>query len=683
MKNWKVILQSNWLFFLLFFLLSIYCIIYFVVPKKSIYQGNEQSFEGIIVDFSIDGDSLKFVVNDREKLQAFYTIKSENEKQELLKSIGYGKKVILNGTLTIPDENVIPDTFNYRRYLYYNDIHYILNVSDIKKIKPENFFYKIKNRIYTYLKNLKYSEYFLAFVLGNTKEYDLTSLRANGISHLFAVSGMHISLFVSVLGYLLKKCKKSKDIIISIFLMFYAFLVSFTPSVLRVVILYFFKLINKKMDSPLSNHKLLFLCFAFLLFWNPFYFMQIGFQYSFLISFAFLYLKQESNYFKSLLKTSFIAFLISFPITAINFFEVNLLGIVLNLIFVPFVSLILYPFCFLVILIPFLSSIYGLFLYIFEQMNIMCSKITLFTIVIPKVPIFLWGIYFLLCSLYLKKNKTKYLWWSILFLFIIKISPYCDFSTSVYFLDIGQGDCTLFLAPNRKEVLLIDTGGKVEYSKALWQERQKKGRQADTLVTFFHSLGITKITNLVLTHGDIDHLGNALALLENIKVDSIILNRNARKALEVQIAQKYSEKIKQDLTSAFFRIDEYTITTDDENDSSLIYRIEAYQTSFLMMGDASQTIEHKIQKLVKPSDIIKLGHHGSKTSSTKSFLQIVNPSYAIISASFNNRYGHPNIETLETLKFLDIPYYETSRYHTICFKITKKKVKFQPMSNIS
>jgi len=400
MKNWKAILQSNTFFFLFFIVVFLYVGITFLQKQSSLYEISQTTFQGKIVDYRIDGDSLSLTIRTPEKLKVFYTIKSETEKEHFTEELGYGKEVFVQGILEEAKGQEIPNTFHYRNYLYYNRIYYLLNAEKIEVKSSCNIFYSIKNLIHKYLLTLENSEYFLAFLLGDTKNYDLAILRENGVSHLFAVSGMHISLFVLVLRKLLKRVKFG-NLFLCIFLIFYAFLVGFTPSVLRVVILFILGSLNKKIGNVLSNKKMFFYCFFLMLLLEPFYFMNLGFQYSFLISFSFLYLKEEKNYIKNLLKTSFLAFLVSLPVTAINFYEVNVLGILLNLLFVPFVSFLLYPACFFVLLFPFISPIYSFLLEIFEGLNVLFSNISIFKIVLPKTFWLFWIFYFLIVFLYI------------------------------------------------------------------------------------------------------------------------------------------------------------------------------------------------------------------------------------------------------------------------------------------
>ena len=176
-----------------------------------------------------------------------------------------------------------------------------------------------------------------------------------------------------------------------------------------------------------------------------------------------------------------------------------------------------------------------------------------------------------------------------------------------------------------------------------------------------------------------DHLGNALTILEKMNVKHIIINKNKQNTMEKLIVEKYKDKIKEQLVSEEFLIKEFSSkNTKDENDASLIYQISLYQKSFFLSGDASQSVEKTLLSKNIKSDVLKLGHHGSKTSSALSFLEKVNPEYIVISVGENNRYGHPNEETIVSLKKLQLPYYMTMEYGTICFEIKKDKMSFFP-----
>ncbi len=666
MKNWQVILQSNLFLVLIICLLILRLGLAFNSNNKSIYQNNETNFEGEILSYKFNGDNLTLTIKKKEKLVVYYKIKSEKEKEELEEKIGYKTYIKIMGNLKLPKENTIPNTFNYKKYLYYQHIYYTCEANNIEIKKNPSFLYQLKNKMVKKLKKMNKKEYFLAFLIGDTSYLDTEILRKNGISHLFAVSGMHFSFLVVILKKCFKKNNWIHQSILILFQLFYAFLCNFTPSVLRVLILYFIKLPNTYWK--LSNKKMLFFCFSILLMYNPFFIMNIGFQYSFMISFCLSFLTIEKN---KILKTSFIAFLCSLPISAIHFFEINILSIFFNILLIPAVTFIIYPITFLSLIFPLVRPIYESIITIFEQINNCFVLFSFGRIIIPKVSLIFWIIYYGLLFLFLQKERKRYLLFLIVFIFIMKLIPKIDSASTVYFLDVGQGDATLFISPYQKEIMLIDTGGIHTFQKEDWQKKKNTSTKSTELVTFFHSLGLTKIHNLIISHGDIDHGGNAKDILASIKVDNICLNQNEDTFIEKEIRKMYPEKIKENIESREYQIKNYSQKEEkDENDASLILRIKTKGVSFLMMADASKKVEEKIN--VEKSDILKIGHHGSNTSSSYSFLKKVNPKYAIISVGENNKYNHPSKETINSLNNLNIHYFETRKSGTIIVKIKKE-----------
>lgn len=683
MKNWKVILRSNTFFFLLTSFVLVFVCLNFVIPKKSKYKETENTFQGTITEYFIDGDSCSFVLKGREKLKVFYILKSKEEKEQIEQNIGYGKEVLVTGMLETPKENTIPNTFNYKEYLYDNHIFYILKAKTITIGDSTNLFYAIKNKIRKYLITLPRSEYFLAFLLGDTKGYDLTEVRSNGISHLFAVSGMHLAFFTFLLHHIMKK-KKYSEVFISFFLIFYAFLVGFTPSVLRVVLFYLLTQLNKLGGNVFSQKKLFFLTCFILLLYDPFFLKNLGFQYSFCIRFFLFYLKEEKNYFLNLFKVSSLAFLASLPLTAMNFYEINVLGIFLNLLFVPFVSLLFYPLCFVVIIIPSFTFLFAFLAQIFEVLNGFFGTISWFKIVIPKTSILCWILYYLLLLHYLRNSRTKTIFFLIILVVSIRLFPKINPSTYVYFLDVGQGDSALLVSPYQKGVVLIDTGGKVSFPKEEWQVRKKTSKDSETIITFMHSLGIASLDDLILTHGDYDHMGEAVNLVTDFKVKKVIFNCGSSNDLEQELISVL-EKKDIDYSSCVNELNVgsnelYFLNTreyDNENDNSCVIYTELNHYKFLLMGDASTLTEKEI--LMKYNltniDVLKVGHHGSKTSSSKEFIATINPKYSLISVGKNNRYGHPNKEVLENLAHSTI--YRTDVNGSVEIKSTKNGYKIR------
>ena len=201
------------------------------------------------------------------------------------------------------------------------------------------------------------------------------------------------------------------------------------------------------------------------------------------------------------------------------------------------------------------------------------------------------------------------------------------------------------------------------------------------------SLGITKVDYLITTHGDYDHMGEAINLVNNFKVEKVIFNCGKFNDLEQSLIKVLDKKkipyyscIKElnidNNKLQFLNTKEY----DNENENSNVIYTELNGYKFMFMGDASVTTEKEIMnKYNLPDiDVLKVGHHGSKTSSSKEFINVITPKYSIISVGKNNRYGHPNKEVLNTLENSKI--YRTDEDGSIMFKIKNNKLKIETCS---
>ena len=182
-------------------------------------------------------------------------------------------------------------------------------------------------------------------------------------------------------------------------------------------------------------------------------------------------------------------------------------------------------------------------------------------------------------------------------------------------------------------------------------------------------------------------MGEAINLVENFKVEKVIFNCGKFNDLEKELIKvldkkkiKYYSCIKElkiDNSKLYFlQTKEY----DNENDNSNVIYTELGGYKFMLMGDATITTEKEILKKysLPDIDVLKVGHHGSRTSSSKEFISEINPKYSIISVGKNNRYGHPNKEVLENLENFKI--YRTDQDGSIMFKIKNNKLKIETCS---
>mgnify|MGYP003297024809 CR=1 FL=1 len=222
--------------------------------KKSIYTGNENEIEGIVYKKKITKDKITLYIKNKENLVVnYYT----NENLD----VSLGDKIKITGTLKKTNNNTIPNQFNYNKYLYNNNIFYIMTATTIKKISNNtNIIYYMRDKISQRIDKIyKSNEYIKIFILGDTsllEEQIIESYRQNGTSHLFSISGMHISLFAGIILYIVKKISYNNYYnygVVILFLSMYALLVGPSPSVIRSLIMYIIFSVNKIFNFKIKN----------------------------------------------------------------------------------------------------------------------------------------------------------------------------------------------------------------------------------------------------------------------------------------------------------------------------------------------------------------------------------------------------------------------------------------------
>ena len=196
------------------------------------------------------------------------------------------------------------------------------------------------------------------------------------------------------------------------------------------------------------------------------------------------------------------------------------------------------------------------------------------------------------------------------------------------------------------------------------------------------------MNKLILPHGDYDHIGESINIVNNIKIENVILNCGPYNDLEKNLIKVLEDKkIKYFSCIKELNIDKHkfqflnTEIYDNENDNSSVIYTKLNGYKFMFMGDSGIEKEKDILDKYNISDIdvFKVGHHGSKTSSDKKFIDEIKPKYSIISVGKNNRYGHPNKEVLNNLKQSKV--YRTDQDGSIMFKIKNDKLKIKTCSS--
>ena len=647
MKRLRNILQSKHLIKIITIIIFIITLLYTnYYPFKSKYTKNDKEFIGIVTKYEVKEDKITIEIKAKEKLLITYKYQDKE-----FNNLSYGDKIKVKGTLITPSKNTNQNTFNYQKYLYYKKIYYLVEATSINKIaNNHNYLYTIKNTLYQKINKLKSSNYIKTLLFcDNTLSKEIKeSYRINGISHLFSVSGMHINFFVSIIYLYLNKItynKRIKYLITNIFIITYLILFP-SSSLLRSAVMSILYSINYLLKLKIKKIDILLLTLGVSLLINPFIIYDLGYIYSYTITF-FLVLSsstlKKKNKINKIIYISLLSFLVSIPITIYNSFEINIISILLNIILVPIISIIILPLTILTYIFPILDSILYLFTNTLETISLFISKINTTKIIFPKPSLLIIVLYYIIFLLSYQNKKYFYL--NIILLIIIYIFPYLNSNFEVVMFEVGEADCHLIKYPYNKNTILIDTG-KNEY------------KIKNEVIPYLKSIGIKKIDYLIITHGDLDHIGGSITLINNFQVKNVILNKGTFTDLEKELIKNLNKKkIPYQININKINLSNHTIYLlnntkyNNENDNSIITYFTYQKYKFLYMGDASITTEDNLLENYNLNNIsiLKVGHHGSNTSSSKDFISQINPSISLISVGENNIYHHPNKEVINNL----------------------------------
>ena len=278
------------------------------------------------------------------------------------------------------------------------------------------------------------------------------------------------------------------------------------------------------------------------------------------------------------------------------------------------------------------------------------------------------------------KRKVFYLKIIIIFLLLLLSVNLIPGKLKIHFVDVGQGDCSFIITPNNKTILLDGGGSLSKYDVG-----------KNTLIPYILDRGYTKIDFVIISHFDQDHVGGIFSVLQELKVGEVIIPRqiedsenyqkfikvvNERKikVRQVKLADRIS--IEKNLYIDVLWPDENQIVENPLNNNSIVCKLNYYDFSVLFTGDIEKIAEEKIFKKVKntalKSDVLKVAHHGSKTSTTEKFLEAVSPEIALIGVGEDNKFGHPNDVIIERLMNCGAKIYRTDEEGEITIVIDRK-----------
>lgn len=591
-----------------------------------------------------------------------------------------GDLVKIHGSIKQGDLSHTPNGFNYKEHLKYNNIFGKFIPKEVEIIGKSFSIYLFHFKINQYIINNfdnSYNGILSALVIGNKNfmsEEIRNEINNNGISHLFVISGLHmemISLTLFLILKLLKVKEKIRPYLVLIVLIIYFIITAFMVSILRVIIGFIISnLLSKQMKgfTPIDKFSI---NAGIVLLINPYYLFSYSFLLSYIIVLGIIllkpYLKTQKGlktYLFNNILISTNSMLISLPIITSISNNVNLLSIIFNIIFIPFVTYLVLPMSFLTILIPPIKYFYKILISLFLFLNNFCSKIDILNLSFSHYSFFLFIIYYIIFYLLIKKRilkkKLKIISIYLLLLIYLVYQPYISIKNEIHFLDLPNGDAVAIIKHHQLQNILIDTGDV----------------DATELVSFLKRKGIKKIDHIFISHGDSDHIGGIKSLINEFKIKKIYIS--AYDEVSINYFKKYKFKntlvipLKQGDT---IKIDEYTFNVlwpnngnNSVNNNSLVLLANINHLTSLFTGDIEKEVESKLISMYPnlKIDILKVPHHGSNTSSSEIFLNNIEFKIAVAMNGYGNKFNFPSSYVVKRYQSLDnVIMYNTKEYGTI------------------
>lgn len=673
---------------------------------------------------NINGDLVKFIVkpisyyydnkeihiDTKERLLVYLYLK---DIEDLASVNSWKSGMGINFAGSFNDINITsnPGQFNYERYLQRESVYWKIIVSGIDNVKTSDasaMSVLINNsrdsftNTFDNLFDQSQSGFLKSIILGDSTDIS-AELQENfsitGLSHLLAISGLHLSIITFMIFAILLKLRVTREnaaIIVSIVLIFYMIIIGLRPSVVRATVMTLIMLYGFVFKNRISALQGLGIALFIMTLYNPMWIFNIGFQLSFVITFYILWgysevcnrLPLKEGLLKKSIALVIVTQFASFPIIFYYFHQYSIIAWLANLLIVPFFSSIILPFGLFILI---LGSLNVSFVTFFAEIMSFILTLLFKTIdwiagisalhfygninsVIIIMLIYIFFTWFLLRKRikesFIKLNFKKYIFIfekaSIVLLVIILLIPsIADDSVIITFIDVGQGD-SIYIETLKGTSILIDSGGNFAFPKEEWKIRDDPFEVGKNIVLpYLRYSGVKNIDYAILTHEDYDHIGGYFSIIEKVDIGTFIAEEGfprteiGRKLYDNLVEKNIrvitineSKVIDIDKSTQMFFIPANITSSKVENDHSFALLLNIYNTRVLLSADIEKAGETYIMDKyeIEPVDILKVGHHGSNTSSTEKWLEVLQPTDAIISVGKNNRYNLPSDEVLIRLE---------------------------------
>jgi competence protein ComEC len=605
---------------------------YFLAPK--VYQMPESNQ---LMTFRVIEQSQNYIIIENKNKQRFISYEIIGPIGTIFESETVFKEL---SRMNYPGLSEFADYLNNKGVFYEVKFKRIDIISSTKDYR---------NLIIDYLLvDHPFSKPFLKLILfsdriGNEEFYN--KLKDLSILHLFVISGFHINVLHGFLKKILNRFIKN-ELIIILLIIPYLYLLDFSIPSLKAFLFILLNILSTKFFNKSIDRLTILTIVGFgLLLLNPSSLKSYSFILSMLASLnleLITKIKIKSKILKNLIISS-LMFVGIVPIILFINYEINMLAIIFNLmmsVIIPPIYLLSYSsliFRFLqVLMIPIIAS--------FEQLTDLIFNYRIMAIFgkpsFVFIAVYYFNYYLLLINFELNNiaNVLKLSLIQSLILAFQYYKPYLFPTSLVAFLNVGQGDSILVITPYAKEAILVDTGGSkfFEVSKS-------------RTIPYLKSLGIKKLDYVIITHDDFDHNGSLPYLINNFNVCEVVDGQNFEKV-------------------AFMKNLNYGSGYLDDNNRSAVLIFEINKKVFLLTGDIDSSVEKNLNFDDYPKiNILKVAHHGSRFSTSKEFLETINPDIAIISVGLNNIYNHPHPSVMERLTSKGVSIFRTDKDGTIVF----------------
>lgn len=676
--------------------------------------------------------------------------KKDNESNsELMKKLEFGTQIKLVGEYTAPEGQRNFKGYSYKEYLMTKEIYgtvKIENSNDVETIKKNqsDFFEKMINKVSNLLKRKveillpeNSASLLKGILLGDCTDIS-SDVKENfkecNLSHMLAVSGAHLSYLIIGINMILNKKvfgKRASKIITIFGIIIFMNITNMSPSIERAgissIICIIASLIHRKPDS-INAVAIAVLCTVIK---NPLSILNVGMQLSYAGTLSLLMFangREENNsreiiennekgknikkYLVESIKVTLCANILIMPLTIYKFNTISLNFILANLVAGPLLGLSLILGLIMLVtsfislnIAKFISFILNIILIILMNSTKLISQIPysnitvitphLISIVTIYIIIFLG--YYIAKSPELRKRlkvnkkliiKTIAIVLSITIISVATLNLLEEKKLKLYFVDVGQGDCTYLKTPSEKNIL-IDGGGN--------RDKEKYDVGKKVLLPYLLDRRVKKLDYIIVSHFDADHAQGLEAVIQNIKVKNIIVCKQASNSALYQEIMKLCKKKKVNIITVkrgqTIKVDKYVhfeilhpgdIMLDDGkgglNANAIVAKmyctIKNKTTTIMFTGDIEEKAEEELVKIYGDklkADILKVAHHGSKTSSTAGFLKCVSPKIALIGVGKDNTFGHPNSGVLSRLEDINAKIYRTDKFGEITVTISKSK----------